>query len=97
MRTLPREIIEAAAKKSSPHFEFCDRGDNWEDCRACRAAFDRAHDAVRGALGLIVEQIAERVEKGCPWPTVGDSHGPCDYADAAEIVRKAFTEENADA
>ncbi|MEO3856177.1 hypothetical protein [Acrocarpospora sp. B8E8] len=102
MRTLPKGIIEAAAKKSSQHFEFCDRGETWEDCPACRAAFDRAHYAVHGALGLIVEYVAGEIERVVasgehPRPKVERGEFLNDAAWSAEIVRKAFTEEATDA
>lgn len=42
---------------------------------------------VRADLG---ESIAQKVEKGCPYPDEGEH--PCDYPLAAQIVRDAFKE-----
>ena len=55
---------------------------------------DEVRVILAGVLPHIVEHIAQRVEQRCPFPGEDESH-PCDYVDAARIVREMF-KENAD-
>jgi hypothetical protein len=63
---VPAELVIKATTASSLHFEQCDEGDNWQDCDACRRAYDRAHYALAAALPeherTVREQLAKSIE-----------------------------------
>ncbi len=52
---IPQPIIDAAAKASSMHYEFCDEP-RWQDCAKCVRVVDLTERALKAAAPLLVEQ-----------------------------------------
>lgn len=48
--------------------------------------------AAEAVAPLIAERLARLVEASCPWPDGPQEHGPCDFQEAARIIREAFPE-----
>jgi len=105
---IPTDVVVAAAKASSPHFEDCDLGETWQNCQDCRLAYDRAHYAVHAAavaireavradvfreMGIHPDQVAERGAGRVDDPTTRpDDRGELLARVHAPVLREAAVE-----